>query len=417
MNEKEFLDDLTKLIAQRSIRDLSTRTANAPFGKGIRNAMDTYLEIAERLGFKTGDVDGYAVYAQLGDNERELGILGHLDVVEVTDLKAWRHDPFQLSREGDLLIARGVNDDKGPLLCALYAAKEAYDRAQEPKRSVRIIAGGAEETTWECMEYYFQHHAQPELGFSPDGNFPIVNGEKGIICFSLKFKNEVHDKISSTPIVNYICHDLKFNNKSYTGDKILSRNPQRGDNSIDKLLDDLDGQAIAKRAWAKLIRDFFYHNPYLNNTKFHSEHFAMGKLSACLMSLNSDEDQVILNVDFRYPISTNKQEIIGNLEVMKSLYDFEYEVIREKQPLYVAEESELIQKLKTAYETVMKQKADVLTKGGASYARVMDCGVAFGASFPWDDPKPHMPNEQMSIDSLRKAYAIYVEAIRLLLEI
>ncbi|HEY4536921.1 MAG TPA: Sapep family Mn(2+)-dependent dipeptidase [Erysipelothrix sp.] len=417
MNEKEFLNDLEKLIAQESIRDLSSAKDQAPFGQGIRNAMDVFLEVAQRLGFETGDVDGYAVYAQLGDDDKQLGILGHLDVVEVGDLSAWRHDPFTLSREGDMLIARGVNDDKGPLLCALYAAKVAYDKAASPKRSVRIIAGGAEETTWECMDYYFKHHPQPELGFSPDGNFPIVNGEKGIICFSLKFKNEAHDKISAQPRVNYICHDLNFNDKNYRGDKILSRNPQRGVNAIDQLLDDLDKEAINNRPWAKLIRDYFYNNPYLNDTVFFSEHEAMGKLSACMMSLNSDADHIILNVDFRYPISTHKDEIIKHLEALKSQYDFEFEIIREKKPLYVAEESELIQKLKTAYETVMHEEAAVLTKGGASYARVMDCGVAFGASFPWDDPKPHMPNEQMSCSSLRKAYAIYVEAIKTLLEI
>lgn len=417
MNEKEFLNDLEKLIAQKSVRDLSTRTNQAPFGQGIRNAMDVFLDVAQRLGFETGDVDGYAVYAELGDSKRELGVLGHLDVVEVGDLKAWSHNPFELSREGDVLIARGVNDDKGPLLCALYAAKEAFDKAQEPKRRVRIIAGGAEETTWECMDHYFKHHRQPEIGFSPDGNFPIVNGEKGIICFSLKFKNESFDNISASPRVNYICHNLKFNNKIYTGAQILSRNPQRGENAIDKLIDDFDNTEINKRTWAQFIKEYFYKNPYARQTGFYTEHESMGKLSACMMSLNSEVDYVILNIDFRYPISTNKEAIIKKLETLKSRYDFEYEVIREKKPLYVSEESELIQKLKKSYEIVMHEKADVLTKGGASYARVMDCGVAFGASFPWDDPKPHMPNEKMSIDSIKKAYAIYVEAIRTLLEI
>ena len=28
------------------------------------------------------------------------------------------------------------------------------------------------------MDYYFQHEEAPDFGFSPDAEFPIINGEK-----------------------------------------------------------------------------------------------------------------------------------------------------------------------------------------------------------------------------------------------
>ncbi|HJB23625.1 MAG TPA: M20/M25/M40 family metallo-hydrolase, partial [Candidatus Jeotgalibaca pullicola] len=76
----------------------------------------------------------------------------------------------------------------------------------------------------------------------------------------------------------------------------------------------------------------------------------------------------------------------------------------------VQEDSPLIVALKKAYQTVVGEEAEVLTKGGASYARTLKNGVAFGATFEGEDPKPHMPNEQMPVESLLKACEIYVHA-------
>ena len=57
------------------------------------------------------------------------------------------------------------------------------------------------------------------------------------------------------------------------------------------------------------------------------------------------------------------------------------EVLRHKRLLYVDADSELIRALKRAYARVMDEEAQVFTKGGASYARVLDHGVAFGCDF------------------------------------
>ena len=88
-----------------------------------------------------------------------------------------------------------------------------------------------------------------------------------------------------------------------------------------------------------------------------------------------------------------------------------WRVLRHKRLLYVDADSELIRALKRAYARVMDEEAQVFTKGGASYARVLDHGVAFGATFDGEDPRPHMENECQRISSLLKACAIYYEAL------
>ena len=44
----------------------------------------------------------------------------------------------------------------------------------------------------QMMDYYFEHVglAKPDFGFSPDAEFPIINGEKGNITEYLHFAGE-----------------------------------------------------------------------------------------------------------------------------------------------------------------------------------------------------------------------------------
>ena len=72
-------------------------------------------------------------------------------------------------------------------------------------------------------------------------------------------------------------------------------------------------------------------------------------------------------------------------------YQADFAVLKEKRMLYVPQASPLIQALKAAYEQVMHEEAGAFTKGGASYARTLDCGVAFGATFEGENPRRTCP--------------------------
>lgn len=63
-----------------------------PFGEGVAKALDTALTIAKRLGFTTHNLDGYMGWAQYGEGDDYIGIIGHLDVVPVGD--GWLQPPF-----------------------------------------------------------------------------------------------------------------------------------------------------------------------------------------------------------------------------------------------------------------------------------------------------------------------------------
>lgn len=443
--KNEIIEDLEKLISIPSMRDSPSNSRNEPFGKNIRAVFDEFMKIGDRHGFEVKDFDGYACHIQYGEQEDYVGALGHLDVVSAGNYKLWNSDPFTLKISNGLLFGRGVNDDKGPLLAAFYAMKIFKDMGIPLRHSIRIIAGGAEETTWECMDHYFKYNDQPVMGFSPDGNFPIVNGEKGIFQFHVRYSNQqtkkknvisrIHcieernfvcdfveiqiDNIEEELLLSYLllAEEVEIKNNStriiYTGERSLSRNPQRGNNALWKLAKDLKDFPFSQKGMNHLLNylDLYFVNDfYGNKLGIYHEDAEMGRTSICPMSITMDHSYFNLNVDYRYPKGVDKDEVFSHIKKLASQHQGEMIPFNEKTLLFVQEDATLIIALKKAYQTVMGKKAEVITKGGASYARTLKNGVAFGATFEGEDPKPHMPNEQMSVESLLRACEIYVHA-------
>ena len=65
-------------------------------------------------------------------------------------------------------------------------------------KTPRLIFGCDEESGWEYMEYYAQKVGMPDMGFSPDADYPIINTEKGIYHAQLK-KSLIYAEIILCP--------------------------------------------------------------------------------------------------------------------------------------------------------------------------------------------------------------------------
>ena len=111
-----------------------------------------------------------------------IGILVHLDVVP--EGSGWTYPPYGGEIHDGRIYGRGAIDNKGPAMAALFALKSLKDAGIKFNRRVRVIFGTDEESGFECMEYYKKHDEAPTMGFSPDANYPIINGEKGVLTFS-----------------------------------------------------------------------------------------------------------------------------------------------------------------------------------------------------------------------------------------
>ncbi|MGH2067169.1 Sapep family Mn(2+)-dependent dipeptidase, partial [Aerococcus sp. L_4] len=181
----DLINDLFTLLSVNSVRDDSKASADAPVGPGPKEALETFLKIAERDGFTTKNVDNLAGHAEFGTGDETLGVLAHVDVVPVDD--KWDTDPFKPEIINDRIYARGASDDKGPLMAAYYGLKVIKELGLPVEKRVRFIVGTDEESEWQGVTRYFEVEEEPDFGFSPDADFPIINGEKGMYSAKLIF--------------------------------------------------------------------------------------------------------------------------------------------------------------------------------------------------------------------------------------
>ena len=56
--EQEAISSLQKLLQIDSVLDESTVSIGAPFGEGIKNVLEAFLEMAKKDGFKTFNDEG-----------------------------------------------------------------------------------------------------------------------------------------------------------------------------------------------------------------------------------------------------------------------------------------------------------------------------------------------------------------------
>ena len=89
-NTQSIVRDIGRLVAINSVEGVPEE--GAPFGPGPRDALNLGLEIARELGLRTVNCEGKIGYAALGEGEKYLATITHLDVVPVAE--GWTGDPF-----------------------------------------------------------------------------------------------------------------------------------------------------------------------------------------------------------------------------------------------------------------------------------------------------------------------------------
>ena len=88
----EILSELSTLISFKSV-SIETPNSPFPFGEECNNALEYILNLGNKLGFRTKNLDGYCGYIEFGEGSELVGIVGHLDVVPANNTD-WTNPPF-----------------------------------------------------------------------------------------------------------------------------------------------------------------------------------------------------------------------------------------------------------------------------------------------------------------------------------
>lgn len=438
----EEIAALQGLLRIRSVENCGEN--GTVFGQGAQDCLDYCLELSRQLGFRAQDVDRYCGYAEYGSGEELIIVLGHLDVVP--EGEGWTHPPYGAEIVDGKLYARGATDDKGPMMAALYALSAIRACGIPLKRRIRILFGINEETGSECVKHYVQSGQElPVMGFTPDGNFPIINGEKGIAIAEY-----THSLAQTTRSIRSFAGGTAFNMVPANAGAILNwpeaergavcamaadgiqitdvgdglkieaagvsahgSTPEKGVNAIVRLAAFLANLPLDSDSaqFARFVAEHYAQGTCGEALGIALEDTVSGSMVVNLGTARTESGVVTLCVNLRCPVTFGETDFHPALTASMAAGRFAETAFRFEDALYMPPETPLIQKLQAVYERQTGQKAELLCIGGGTYAKSMPNTVAFGPIFPGEPCTEHEPDEYITLENLRRCTELFAAAM------
>lgn len=436
-NLENLKADLARLVKIPSVS--GEKDGKYPFGRECGNVLDEFLKIAEERGFTAKNYDYYAGSADLfPEGEAELGILAHLDVVPVTE-KNWTAPPFEMTEKEGKLYGRGVEDDKGPLLAAMWAMKAVKECGINLKGNVRLIAGCSEETGSELdIEEYCRREKMPCKVFTPDAEFPIITTEKGMLRFTFGGNVNTNTIISiqGGTVVNAVPSEVRAvlkgriplpKNENVTayfedgntviickGKSAHASTPAQGRNAFTELLAYLipvEEMTEGDRQLIDGLLTLFPKGETNGKSLGLSVSDKSGETTCVFSIIDLQNGRLTAKADMRFPVSLNKAKCTENIKCAVEKAGFFLLDIVGSEPHSVDENSDFVQALLKAYSEVTGQPAFCKAIGGGTYVHNIEGGVAFGMEIDGQDNHIHGDDEWVGVEALVTAAEVYARAI------
>lgn len=463
-NRKKIVESVCDLITYPSI-SIETSDKKTPFGSSCSDVLKHFLNLANVLGFRTKNIDGYCGYAEFGEGKDLVGIIGHLDVVPANE-NDWTYSPFIPTIVDNKIYGRGAIDDKGPVTASLYAMKAVMDYMNENKipfkKRVRLIVGLNEEKDWKCIDYYKAHEEIPTIGFSPDSDFPCIYAEKSVL--SINITDDISNIYSlgkrnqNSPIIieDFDCNNNAINvvpkfcsvtlniNNSIDSNKFIdicketiekykyeidlykidnshiklssygiaahSAHPELGNNAITKLIIILNEIFIAFKLYVPIFADFIklIGDDYTGKNLKLNINDESGTLTLNTSQLYIKDNKYVIGINLRIPVHTTPDFIISTF---KKNFKENIEIIRMQNSLYIDKNNEFVQRLCSIFNETCNTDYKPIAIGGATYARAFPNCISFGMNFPGNKDMCHQADEFVEIDKLILSTNIYAKTI------
>lgn len=220
-NKEEIINNVIELAKIPSV--CAERCGDAPYGKNCLQALQKALELMNEGGFSAHiSKDKKYGLATRGSGNKTIGLFAHTDVVPVSEQDWIYTAPFEPKRIGDVLIGRGVDDNKAGVAISLYATKMLYELGYAPKSRVSVFLGSNEECGMEDIEAYVLQNEMPDVCIVPDAHFPVSFGEKGIchgdFVFSEKFTDitDFHGGSAYNIVLDKVFCSVKYSDSLYS---------------------------------------------------------------------------------------------------------------------------------------------------------------------------------------------------------
>ena len=438
-HERDIVRDIARLVSIPSVE--GPAAPDAPFGIESKRALDCALQIAEELGLDTVNCENKIGYASVGEDHGQgyLATITHVDVVPAGD--GWTEDPFTVRERDGFLLGRGVMDDKGPSILCLYALKYLRDSGLPLRYPVRALLGSNEETGMGDLEHYNANYPAPLFCFSPDADFPLIHGEKGIYHGRLISRhtpvnvlemtggvapNAVPAKASalvrakalqSSDAVSVEELEPGLWKLSSVGVSGHASMPEGTVNAIGRIVDYLLENGIPAEGELPYFRFLARLHAATDGSGLglQSSDDYFTPLTAVGGKISTADGVFCQTIDCRYGISTSGEAITARLREAAGSAA-EIQVDADAAPFYLTLDNPAIQACMESYNLVTGENAHPFTIGGGTYARHFPNAAAFGPEHP-ERPAPafagpiHGIDEAARLSDLMEALKIYIVAL------
>ena len=434
---------LRAFVGKNSVYDETTISEDAPYGAGVKSALDYVASLGKEYGFNVDTCQGRCTEISFGDEGTLVGIYAHSDVVPVSG--KWDHKPFGAEIVGEgkeaKMFGRGTSDDKGPLIAALMAMKLLKDNGLIKGYRVRLVAGGDEERGSSCLEHYFHVQKKPDcdFGFTPDAEFPLIYAEKGIhhatasgkldlkpiiamdggvvsnavcdkILITLIKIPQLEEKLKAVPGLRFdISETGPIQIVTIFGKSAHGSTPELGENAAIKAFKAL-GEILGNKALVNIAT--VLENPFGEGFggNCYSEGFGKAGKSTFSYGLVKYKDGVLsVTIDYRYGEAAKPEEALAKFEKATGLSVS----VQSVAPILQFDlKHPLVATLMKSYKHMTHKFFDKpMAIGGGTYAKEAKNCVAYGSAFLEHPGDIHSPNEYIYLDDFNKQIAIYADAI------
>lgn len=418
-----------------------------PFGTDCKICADAMMEMAEQYGFEAENDDYYNIsILDRKNTDKELGILGHLDVVP--EGNGWHYEPYRAIEKDGFVIGRGSNDNKGGVLMSFYVMRCLRELGIELNHTLRLICGFNEEGGMKDVEHYLQGHKAPEYTLVCDGGWAMVLGEKGILTADLQQHVlsgnlvSMHGGVASNAVADsawaeiadideeklktlMALHPEAEVERKGNLTKILARGkathamvPEKGENAIYKLNRWLcEGELLTgdgKAAVENLVEGFI--DDYGTGLGIDYTDEISGR-TTCVGGTISLEDGILSqNINVRFAIEQKGEELIENLYKACASRSMVVKNLEYSNPRYTSPEEPTTKMLLDTCHEFLGKEYKAFVMGGGTHARKFPNALPYGpggVKLEYENPfgSSHGADEAVPIEALIRSMKVYAVAL------
>lgn len=376
---KNYEKDMTKFL-----RDLVAIPGESAEEKG--HVMRIKEEM-EKLGFDEVVIDEMGnILGYMGKGEKLIGYDAHIDTVGIGNRSNWNFDPYEGFESETEIGGRGVSDQLGGIVSAVYGAKIMKDLDILNDKYRVVVVGSVQEEDCDglCWQYIInEDKVHPEFVVSTeptDGG--IYRGQRG--------RMEIRVDVKGVS-----CHGSA---------------PEKGDNAIYKM--------------AEIIHRIENKQKEFDKIDGEKGSIVISNIEARTASLNAVPDMCTIYIDRRLALGETEEKVNEEMEAFVEGIDAKYEIYNAVGKSYtdkevilkvflpaweISKDHHLTKSAIKAYEDLFAEKAVLFklpfaTNGFAANKEIKIPTIVFG---PGNLKLAHMKDEKCKLEDIYKTISFY----------